>query len=170
MPLVFSPLFILFAMKTLIVYYSRTGTTRKIAQTLADKLNCDQEQIIDTVQREGAIGYLISGRDATTGRLTKLEDPQHDPSNYDLVIVGTPIWSWNVSVPVRTYLTDQAGKLKKAAFFCVMGGSGNERAFRTMSDICHCQPSATLALTAKEVIQEQFQDQLESFISKLPAD
>lgn len=77
-------------MKTLLVYYSRSGHTAKIAQELADALECDIEEIIDTKNRSGIIGWLRSGRDAMNQSLTLLKDPVNDPADYDLLVIGTP--------------------------------------------------------------------------------
>ena len=49
-------------MKTIVVYYSRTGNTRKVAEELADTLKCDIEQIIDTQKRSDVLGFLRSGK------------------------------------------------------------------------------------------------------------
>ena len=154
-------------MKTLVVFYSRTGTTKKVAEVLAIKLNADLEEIKDTVERGGAKGYLISGRDATLRRLTKLEPAAKNPADYDRVIIGTPIWSWNMSVPVRTFVTEQKNNFKSVAFFCTMGGSGNERAFGEMSAIIGQKPVANLTLTTREVIKNDFSQQVDDFLVKL---
>ena len=73
-------------MKVLVVYYSRTDTTRKVAKALANRLACDVEEVVDTVDRHGLRGRLRAGRDATMNRLTTIQDVLYDPSQYDLVI------------------------------------------------------------------------------------
>src|SRR3990172_13104609 len=103
--------------KILVAYYSRTGTTRKVAELIAQKLGAELEEIKDTVDRSGIKGYLLSGRDATLKRLTELYPIAKNPADYDLVLVGTPIWSWNVSAPIRTYVTQQKNNLKSIAYF-----------------------------------------------------
>ena len=145
-------------MKILVVYYSRTGVTRKLAGFIAEKLGASEEEIIDTVKRAGAVGYLMSGKDATLRRLTKLEAPKLNPLAFDLVVIGTPIWSWNISVPVRTYLTEYKDQFKQAAFFCTMGGSGDERAFREMEEIIGKKPVAILGLKTKQAVSGDFEE------------
>lgn len=156
-------------MKTLIVYYSRTKTTKKVAEALAEKLGADIEEIVDKKDRQGALGYLSAGRDATMRRLTELEAAKKAASDYDLVIIGTPIWSWNLSTPVRTYLYENKEVLNKikTAFFSTMGGSGHERAGREMSEIIGREPAATLGLLTKEVVQGEYGTKLEDFINKI---
>jgi flavodoxin len=154
-------------MKILIAYYSRTGTTKKIAETLAEKLGADVEEIRDTVDRRGIRGYLTSGRDAMKKNLTKLEVLKFSPKEYDLVIVGTPIWGWNMSVPIRTYLTENKDQFPKVAFFCTMGGSGDEKAFLEMEKITDRKPLATLGLKTVEVVKSNFYEKLEKFVGEL---
>lgn len=166
-------------MKTLVVFYSRTGTTKKVGEAITEKFGAeaDIEEIKDTVDRKGIKGYLISGRDAMKRRLTKLEPAKFDPAEYDLVIIGTPIWGWNMSVPVRTYLTENKDKFqpkagqpmadKRVAFFCTMGGSGDEKAFSEMTEIIGKRPIATLALRTVEVVKNNFSEKLEKFIEKI---
>ncbi len=73
-------------MKTLVVYYSRSGTTKKIADEICDKMNCDIEEIIDNKNRKGLFGWLIAAFDARSKKLTVIENIKNDPSKYDLVI------------------------------------------------------------------------------------
>ncbi len=92
-------------MNALVVYYSRTGTTRKVAEKLASLLRCVSEEIHDTTNRKGKLGWLRAGKDATSKKLTKLETVNNDPASYDIVIIGTPIWNHTLSTPIRTYFT-----------------------------------------------------------------
>lgn len=154
-------------MKILVVYYSRTNFTKKIAEIIAGKLSADIEEVKDTKNRQGAIGYLSAGRDATFRKLTKIEDIKHNPADYDQVIIGTPIWSWNVSTPIRTYLHDNKSKFKKVVFFSTMVGSGDKRAYADMAAEGACEPSATLGLLTKEVAQNTFAEKLDNFIKEL---
>jgi flavodoxin len=78
-------------MNALVTYYSRTGTTRKVAEKLASFLNCVSEEIHDTTNRKGILGWLSAGKDATSKKLTKLEKVNNDPASYDIVIIGIPI-------------------------------------------------------------------------------
>ncbi|KKQ30010.1 MAG: Flavodoxin, FldA [Candidatus Shapirobacteria bacterium GW2011_GWF2_37_20] len=79
-------------MKTLVVFYSRTGNTRRMGELIAQKLHADIDEIIDQKSRSGIIGWILSGRDAMKEYLTKITFTKN-PADYDLVIVGTPIWA-----------------------------------------------------------------------------
>lgn len=154
-------------MKILIIYYSRTGTTRKVAELLATKLGAEIEELKDTVDRSGAMGYLMAGKDASLKKLTKLEPLKHNLAEFELVIIGTPIWSWNLSVPVRTFLEEQKNKISKAAFFCTMGGSGDTRAKKDLEKIIGKGVITDLSLTTKEVVQNQHEEKVAEFVDRL---
>ncbi|MBU4501954.1 MAG: hypothetical protein KKA79_05125 [Nanoarchaeota archaeon] len=154
-------------MKTLLVYYSRTNTTKKVGEEIAKLLKCDSEQIQDVKDRMGLVGYLRSCKEAMMKQMGEIKKTNKDPSKYDLIIVGTPVWSWNISSPVRTYLYNNKGKLKKVAFFCTMGGAGDKRAFKRMEEVAGKKPKATLSLTTKEVVQDQHKNKVREFIKNL---
>ena len=154
-------------MKILVVYYSRTGTTKKVAETIASDLKCDSEEIIDTKNRSGFWGYLKSGRDAMKKRLTILEPIKKNPASYDLVVIGTPIWAWAVSAPVRTYIVQNADKFKKVAFFCTMGGSGDIKAFKEMESISGKTAIASLGLRQSDVKNDSYKGKVDKFIEEI---
>jgi flavodoxin len=151
-------------MNNLIVYYSRTGMTRKVAEVIKEKTNWDIEEIIDNKNRRGPIGYILSGRDALRKKEANIKEPISNLSEYDIVIIGTPIWSFTVSTPTRTYLNKQKGNFKKVAFFCTMGGSGDAKAFSEMENAAGVKPEKTLALTDKEIIDGSFLVKVDEFI------
>jgi len=133
-------------MKTLIVFYSKTGNTKKVGIEISKILNADVDEIIDNKKRSGILGFILGGRDALRKKPTTIQN-QKDPSNYDLVVIGTPNWASTMVPAVRTYLTKY--KLKKAAFYCTFGGNVGT-CFKEMESLSS-KPLATLALKDKEV-------------------
>jgi flavodoxin len=154
-------------MKTLVVYYSRTGTTKKAAEDLAAELKCDIEEVFDAKDRNGAMGFIMAGKDATMKALTKLKETKSDPSRYELVVVGTPVWAGNVSTPIRTYLGANKASLRKVAFFCTQGRTGSEDAFREMASLCAINPLATLALASSEAGKDASRVKVREFAAKI---
>ncbi|NLE00702.1 MAG: hypothetical protein GX640_12605 [Fibrobacter sp.] len=92
-------------MKVLIAFYSKTGTTRKLAGMLGKELQADLEEIIDKKKRSGIIGWLISGRDGMKHIPTEIELVKNNPADYDIVLIGGPLWGFKGTAPAtRTYL------------------------------------------------------------------
>lgn len=154
-------------MKTLVVFYSRSGHTREVGHRVAAALHADMEEIGDRVNRRGVFGFLRSGRDAWFERRTELLPVARDPGAYDLVIIGTPIWNMSLSTPVRTYLQDHRSRFREVAFFCTMGGFGAERVFEKMSKETGHQPVATLALTERDLVSPDLAVAIRSFTYRL---
>jgi flavodoxin len=156
-------------MKTLIVYYSRTGMTKKVALKLAGELGMDVdiEELVDKNKRSGVVGYLMSGRDAMQKKLTTIEPLRYNPAEYDLVILGTPTWAYAMACAMRTYLTDHTGEIKQAAFFATNGSDGGDKAIKQMAELSGLKARAELVLTSKEASQDNYPEKLKEFISLL---
>jgi len=151
-------------MKTIVVFYSRTNNTKLVANIISKMLKCDIEEIIDTRNREGFFGYIRAGYESTFKKLTVIKKTKYNSSKYDLVIIGTPVWA-GLSSPVRTYLSKNKN-LKKVAFFCTMGGSGNKRTFRQMEGLSK-KPLATLTLTERELKTVDYQNKIKTFVDTI---
>ncbi len=108
-------------MKTLVVYYSRTGNTKFVAEEITAELGADIEEIIDLKNREGKLGWLSASRDGTGNRQTKIQETTRDPQNYDLIVIGTPVWAWSPSAAIRTYVAKHDLSEKKVALFLTVG-------------------------------------------------
>jgi len=156
-------------MKTLIAYYSRTGTTRKVALALAERLGADVEELKDTKERGGPINYVIAGKDAAMRKLVPIEPVERDPAAYGLVVVGTPVWAGTMATAVRAYLTETAAKLPQVAFFSTFGG-GPGHALADMQELAGRTPVATLAQKEKHIKKDEHLDELEAFVGTIRAE
>ena len=151
-------------MKCLLVFYSRTGTTKKIAESISTEMNCEYEEIIDTKKRKGCfIGFIKSGFAATREKLTIIKTIQKDPELYDVVILGTPIWNKRMTPAIRTYITENKNRFKSVAFFCTLGGRGEPETFESMTKLCEKTPVSTLAIIRKDIKNELHQDEIKNF-------
>jgi flavodoxin len=111
-------------MKTLVVYYTRTGNTKFVAETVAAELGADTEEVIDMKKRQGTLGWLSAGRDAMSQKETEIAQTKRTPTDYDLVIIGQPIWAGNPTPAIRTYLNKNDLSGKKVALFFSDAGLG----------------------------------------------
>lgn len=104
-------------MKTLIMYYTRTGNAKFMAETIAAELGADVEEVIDLKKREGKLGWWSAGKDAMGGKETEIAQPKRTPTDYDLLIIGQPVWAGNPTPAIRTYLAKNNLSGKKIALF-----------------------------------------------------
>ncbi|NGY03206.1 flavodoxin family protein [Solimonas terrae] len=135
---------------TLLVFYSRSGTTRALACRLARELDADLEEIRERHDRKGWRGFLRSLFESLSGRDPAIVPCRFKPADYALVVVGTPVWAERPAGPVRRYLLDHEAELNHVAFFCTYSHNG-AAALAEMADIVDCEPIATLMLSGPEV-------------------
>ena len=154
-------------MSILVVYYSRSGMTKKIAQAIAEKLGADQEEIISLEERKGLSGYLKSGQEAAQKKLAKIKPPEKKVGDYDLVIVGTPVWVGTMSSPVRTYLNSNLGRFRTVAFFTTQGSIKDQKVFKELTEVLGKDPIATLKVKTKEAATDDYTIKLEKFLKEV---
>jgi flavodoxin len=77
--------------------------------------------------RRGWLGFIRAGYDATRGKETKIEKTQKSPMDYDLIVVGTPVWNSRLTPAIRTYLKENDLSKKRVALFSTNEGRGSEK-------------------------------------------
>lgn len=122
-------------MKSIVVYYSRSGNTKRVAEMMARELKADLQELVDKRGRGGLLGFLKAGRDAMKERNTELGPLSQSPEDYDLILVGTPVWASNPAPAVRTFLQSHDLSGKKVALFCTMSARGGKETLADMKGI-----------------------------------
>jgi flavodoxin len=154
-------------MKTLVVYYSKTGNTGTVAKELAQNISAEVEELTETKPKEGVVGMILAGKDAALQNSTPINDVKHQVADYDLVIIGTPIWAWTMANPVRAFIEKHKKDIKKVAFFATMGNSGDKRAFSHMEKLSGLTPTATISFLDGKIKNGEFKTGLTEFGKKL---
>ena len=163
-------------MKYLVAFYSNTGTTRMAAESIARMLGADLEVIEERKPRpvlNVGPGKAGSGAVARAGIAAllrfgaRLAPSRFRADEYDVVVVGTPVWVGSVTPPVRSYLRRQRMHFRSVAFFCTAGEPTTVRAFRQMEELVHRQPVACIALKAEDVKSGAYEDMLAGFIEAI---
>ncbi len=123
-------------MRSLVVYYTRTGNTRKAAEAIAAACGGDLEEIREVgARRSGIVGWLRAGRDGMRKRSVTIEALRRHAGDYDVVFVGSPVWGWNLAPAIRSYLEAADVGSRPVAFFCTMSGSGETGTFASMRSL-----------------------------------
>lgn len=101
--------------KTLIVYYSYSGTTKRVAQHLRDLTGGTLYELKLAQPYSGSDNDVSDRVFAERGEGTMLEltGTLPDVTDYDRILIGTPVWNDSMSNPVSSYLqqTDFSGTL-----------------------------------------------------------
>lgn len=114
--------------KVLIVYYSLTGNTKFIAETIAETINADVLELKPKkeLNAESGMKYMWGGAQATMKKKPKLKDFSINPLEYDLIFLGTPVWAWTFSPPLRSFLSIFDLSNKKLALWTCNAGDGEK--------------------------------------------
>ncbi len=155
--------------RILVVFFSRSGTTREVAEQLGARLGADLEEISDPTPRTGVFGFVRSSYEAQRRQLPPIASSHHDPADYDLVVIGTPVWTSSVSSPVRAYLRRHRDVLRKVAFFCTCGGSGSRGALAQMQEEVGHEPVVRMQLRQDDVGTVSTEAVLERFVDRVRA-
>ena len=118
----------------LVVYYSRTGKTRLVAEQLARLLDADLEEIREEKGRSGVLGFLGAGRDAMRKAPARLVS-EHTRGGRKAVVLGMPVWAWAPPPAARAYLAQCPPAEAKLCAFCTHGGGGGKRLFRALGEL-----------------------------------
>ena len=112
--------------KILIVYYSLTGNTQFIAETLRDSIEADILELkpIKELKADSGTRFMWGGYQSKMKIKPELMDFDINPLEYDLIILGTPAWAWNISPPMRSFLSKFDLTGKKLALWMSHAGDG----------------------------------------------
>lgn len=127
--------------KTLVVYFSATGTTRLLAEYAAEILNADiYEMIAEDPYTEEDLAYYTNGR---------ADKEQNDPSarpaisgnvenmeQYDTIILGYPIWHGQSPRIISTFLESYDFAGKTILPFCTSHSSGIGSSAENLHGLC----------------------------------
>ncbi len=135
--------------KTLIIYYSKSKTTERIANLLQKKIGADlyKIEVVEDYPEGMTEIYDRAKEERDSGNLPLLKGTLPDISRYDLILVGSPVWARTISTPIMSYLaqTDFDGK-RVATFYTDIGKAGTyEKDFN--DQIQNASPSYNLELT-----------------------
>lgn len=127
----------------LIAYFSRSGNTEMVAQTIQEVTGGDLFEIIpaepysenydETVARH-LQEQEENARPAVTSSVENMDD-------YEIVFIGYPIWSSDIPYVVRTFLEEYDFSDKTIVPFCTHGGSRFGNSLNTLEELC---PGATI--------------------------
>lgn len=147
---------------TLIVYYSYTGTTKRVAEHLKNLTSGDLYEITLKEPHNGSDNdvsdRVFSERD--NNQMPELSGNLPDINKYDRILIGTPVWNDSISNPIMSYLEKQdfSGKTVAPFWTYITNQGETESDFSSLvknADIADC-----LALKSANSINDDELDQM----------
>lgn len=133
-------------MKVKIIYFSLDGNTKLIAERIKQAIGADivQLETAKPFPQNGFNKFLIGGKSTLFGETPALKEYDEN-LDYDLIILGTPVWAGTVAPPLRTFLSKADLKGKKTALFVCSGSASAEKSAALVKKL---QPDCELIDTA----------------------
>lgn len=116
--------------KTLVTYFSATGTTAKAAEILSDAIGADLYEIRAKVPYTKADLNWMDKKSRSSIEMNdksfrpEIEDSDANIKQYDTIFVGFPIWWYVAPTIINTFLESYDFSGKKIIIFATSGGSG----------------------------------------------
>lgn len=116
--------------RKLVAYFSASGVTAKVAETLADAIGANIYEIKPEVPYSKAD---LEWTDKTSRSTIEMNDKAFRPAiadkdahieDYDIIFVGFPIWWYVAPTIINTFLESYNFSGKKIVLFATSGGSG----------------------------------------------
>lgn len=122
-------------MKTLIIYYSFEGSTKFIAETMAKEIGADLLELKPEkeLKSHGFSKFIWGGRQVVMKTKPKLLPCAKNFNDYDLILIGTPVWAFTFTPPLRTFFSEVKLENKKIALFCCSDGQPG-KTFKNMKE------------------------------------
>jgi flavodoxin len=122
-------------MKTLLVYYSLTGKTELVAQTLARELGADLRRVEDVDPPTVNWWFMVTaGFAAARGAEAPIKPMDTSLQGYDRVFVGSPVWAGSPSTPINTFIARADFSGKAVIPFMTMGGDDAAGALKKLGE------------------------------------
>ncbi|MDD5031929.1 MAG: NAD(P)H-dependent oxidoreductase [Patescibacteria group bacterium] len=109
----------------IIIYYSLEGSTRLMAETMARAIGADILELkpLKEINPNGFLKYFWGGRQVIFKEKPKLEIFAKNPLDYDIIIIGTPVWAFTFAPPLRSFFKRVKLRDKKIGIFCCHEGN-----------------------------------------------
>lgn len=122
-------------MKTLVTYFSATGTTESVAKQIADITDADLYEIkpevpysqadLDWTDKASRSSVEMNDRSFRPAFIKDLKN--HD--DYDVIYIGFPIWWYTAPTIINSFVEEYGFEGKKVVMFATSGSSTPEKAF-----------------------------------------
>lgn len=163
--------------KVLVVYYSLTGNTKLIAEAIAESINSDVLELkpVKEISANGSMKYVWGGYQATMKKKPKLKVFDTNPLEYNLIFLGTPVWAWTYSPPIRSFLSMFDLSEKNVALWTCSAGDGIKAMNRfkealkkanIIGEIRFQEPKQNETEVAKEKVASWAKELIQNMINK----
>jgi flavodoxin len=158
-------------MRAIVVYFSLEGNSKYVADKIAEYIGADVLRLepLKDYPQGNVSKFFWGGKSVVFGEKPKLVSYDFSATEYDAIIIGTPVWAGSFAPPIKTFLKDNDLLKKKIALFACHSGGGAEKCFdKLKKEMPDCEVFATLNLVnpGKNQQEENVQE-IEMFCNRI---
>jgi len=107
-------------MKKLVIFYSLNNNTKFIAEKFSRGIGADILELKPEkeIPRKEPKQHISGGKQVINKETPRLQKYDINLADYDTLIIGTPVWAFTFTPPVRTFFRENSIKNKKIILFC----------------------------------------------------
>lgn len=122
-------------MKKAVVFYSLSGNTQAAAKEIAEGIGADliELKLVKPFPTEKSKQLALGGMQAMFGMKPAIQELSKNIKEYDVLILGTPIWAGTIAAPVHSFLNKYQVLDKIVVVFTFSGGGDNKRCIAKLS-------------------------------------
>ena len=109
-------------MKSIIIYFSRTGRTAKVARSWAHRIGASRLEIIPMAWRGTPKEILRYYMITLTRKQMEIDLYKVDFDKYDRIVLMIPVICGMMSAPMRTFIRQEAGNLENVEYVIIHKG------------------------------------------------
>ena len=156
--------------RSLVVYYSQSGTTEKVANIIQKKTGADIERIETVNPYSGDMGAIAGAfmGERRDGKFRDLKPMKAKVADYDTIYVGYPIWAGTFAGPMHSFVKTADLKGKVIVPFCTFGSGGNT----SIPDLKAALPGSTITSSwygVRAARVDKAEAEIETFLINLGA-
>ena len=144
------------------------GNVRYVSEKVAKELGADLIELVPVkaYPDKGAMQFIWGGSAVTFKKKPELEPYTFNASDYDLVIIGTPVWASNFTPPLRTFFENNDLTGKKIAVIATSAGGDSSKCLEAVKAAAKADSlAAVLSLTdPKDKPSDENEKQIAAFI------
>jgi len=153
--------------EVLVVYYTRTGNSERLADEISIKLHAVKDRIISDTKYKGISGFVRG----VVRTIRKKEDNikyGKDSSKYRVLVIVSPIWSSNIPPAVRKYIKENINEIQNYGFIINGSFKENHKAYKNFTKELP-DPISEYIADNSNIEYEICQKDLEDFADKIRA-
>lgn len=156
-------------MKRAVVFFSLSGNTKEAAEFISKETGADlfQIELVKPMPDSMPKQMMRGGMQSTFGMKPDIKGVPENISDYDEIILGTPIWAGKAASPVNTFISKYGIENKVTAVFTFSGGGDNDKCILKLSQLLKNMKNQIALADRNSNMADKNSERLKEFVKSI---